>query len=392
MKKYKFLFLLVLLLQVAQWQDLQAHPMPNSMVILKIHEKNISGEIQIPLNELQSAIGLGVNDHSEKLVERLGDTLRAYLLQHIRPKTFDGKPWSVTLGTMKVYAIQSRLSGNYKELIVEFSMSPPKYYDLRNFYFDYDVVLHQVASHKILVAVMQDWQRGILSEDANYQSVGVIDLDVPTGKIRPFQISLQQGSIWQGLQNMILLGVKHIQEGTDHILFMLTLLLPAMLLVENKQWGKADNYQAILLNLLRIVTAFTIGHSLTLFLGTVQWIQLPVKPIEVLIAVTILISAFHAYRPIYPKREVLMAGSFGLIHGLAFAETLTNLQLSTQQLILSILGFNLGIELMQLFIIVLAFPVLLYLSKTAYYPIIRKTGAIVMMILASGWMIERIKL
>ncbi|MBB6002578.1 HupE/UreJ family protein [Arcicella rosea] len=50
-----------------------------------------------------------------------------------------------------------------------------------------------------------------------------------------------------------------------YILFILTLLLPAMLLVENKQWGKADNYQAILLNLFRIVTAFTIGHSLTLF-------------------------------------------------------------------------------------------------------------------------------
>ena len=84
MKKYKHLFLLVLLFQLVAFEMLNAHPMPNSMVVLKIHEKNITGEIQIPLSELQSAIGMGVNDHSDRLVERLGDTLRRYLLTHIR--------------------------------------------------------------------------------------------------------------------------------------------------------------------------------------------------------------------------------------------------------------------------------------------------------------------
>lgn len=57
--------------------------MPSSMVVLKVHEKSISGEIQLPLGELQSAIGMSVNDNSDHLVERLGDTLRHYLMAHL---------------------------------------------------------------------------------------------------------------------------------------------------------------------------------------------------------------------------------------------------------------------------------------------------------------------
>ena len=88
---------------------------------------------------------------------------------------------------------------------------------------------------------------------------------------------------------------------------------------------------------------------------------------------------------------MLIAGGFGLIHGLAFAETLTNLQLSTKQMVLSILGFNIGIELMQLLIILIAFPILFLLSRTKQYDLIRKAGAVLMMVLAFAWLIERIQ-
>lgn len=391
MNKIKKLLLFVFVLQFVGLQNSFAHPMPNSLVVLNIHEKHISGKIQLPLSELQSAIGMGVNDNSNRLIERLGDSLRSYLLKHIHPTTLDGKPWKVELGNMTVSEIKSKLTGDYKELDVDFSMSPPLFYDLRNFYFDYNVILHQVASHKILVSIKQDWQQGIVSEDSTYQEVGVISLDVPTGKIFPFQISLQQGSAWKGFKNMVSLGIRHIADGTDHILFLLTLLLPAMLVVEDKKWGKFSGIKSSVLNLLKIVTAFTIGHSLTLILGTIQWLNFPSKPIEVLIAMTILISAFHAFRPVYPKKEIFIAASFGLIHGLAFSETLTNLQLSVKQLVMSIFGFNIGIELMQLFIILFVFPILILLSKMAYYKLIRQIGAVLMMILAFAWLIERIQ-
>jgi HupE / UreJ protein len=372
-----------------------AHPMPSSMVILKIHEKNISGEIQLPLGELQSAIGMGVNDNSARLIERLGDSLRIYLQKHIRPRTFDGKLWNVELGEMQVNETNSELSGVYKELIVQFSMAPPQHYDLRNFYFDYDVILHQVASHKAIIAIKQDWQQGIMHEDgtppdSTTQQVGIIEWDIVNNKLNPFQISLQQGSVWTGFKSMVLLGAKHISEGTDHLLFLLVLLLPIPLLVNQKKWASTRSVRQSLVHIFKVVTAFTIGHSITLLFGVLGWIFLPSKPIEVLIGVSILVSAIHAIKPIFPNKETYIALGFGLIHGLAFAYTLQDLNLSTSKMALSILGFNIGIELMQLAVIIAVIPWLLLLSRTSFYIVFRVLGAILAGIAAIGWIIERV--
>lgn len=376
-------------------EEVIAHPMPNSMIILKIHEKNISGEIQLPLGELQSAIGMGVNDNSERLIERLGDSLRIYLLKHIRPRTFDGKLWNVELGEMQVNETKSELSGEYKELVVAFSMTPPQHYDLRNFYFDYDVILHQVASHKALIAIKQDWQQGIMHEDgtppdSTMQQVGVIEWDVVNNKLNPFQISLQQGSVWTGFKSMVSLGTKHISEGTDHLLFLLVLLLPIPLLVNQKKWASTRSVRQSLLHIFKVVTAFTIGHSITLLFGALGWVFLPSKPIEVLIGVSIFVSVIHAIKPIFPNKETHIALGFGLIHGLAFAYTLQDLNLSTSKMILSILGFNIGIELMQLAVIVAVIPWLLLLSRTSFYIVFRVFGAILAGLAAIGWIIERL--
>lgn len=386
--------ILVLVFLFPQWGPggyLSAHPMPNSMVVLNIHEKHISGEVLLPLSELQSAVGMSVSDHSERLVERLGGALREYLMKHIRPKSFEGMPWKVTVGEMQLLESTDPIVGTYKELAVEFEMTPPSGYDLRNFFFDYDVILHQVASHKALIHVKQDWAQGLVREDTLTQQIGVIEWDAVNNKLNPFLVSLEQGSRWKGFINMVHLGIDHIAEGTDHLLFVLTLLFPAMLVASDGRWRKRLALKASLLNLLKIITAFTVGHSLTLLIGSLQWLHFPAKPIEVLIAITILVSAFHALKPIYPKREVLIAGLFGLVHGLAFAETLTNLELSTTQMVLSILGFNVGIELMQLALIAVAFPLLFLLAKTSFYGPIRTVGGVMMMILAFAWMVERIQ-
>ncbi len=399
MNRIKIIILALLMLTFCR-KEVIAHPMPSSMVLLKIHEKHILGEIQLPLGELQSAIGMGVNDNSERLIERLGDSLRIYLLKHIRPRTFDGKLWNVELGEMQVNKTKSELSGEYKELVVAFSMTPPQYYDLRNFYFDYDVILHQVASHKALIAIKQDWQQGIIHEDrtpsdgtppdSTMQQVGVIEWDVVNNKLNPFQISLQQGSVWTGFKSMISLGAKHISEGTDHLLFLLVLLLPIPLLVNQKKWASARSVRQSLLHIFKVVTAFTIGHSITLLFGALGWVFLPSKPIEVLIGVSILVSAIHAIKPIFPNKETHIALGFGLIHGLAFAYTLQDLNLSASKMALSILGFNIGIELMQLAVIVAVIPWLLLLSRTSFYTVFRVFGAILAGLAAIGWIIERL--
>lgn len=383
-----------LMVALGQPERATAHPMPNSVVQLSVHPHRIDAELQIPLFELQSAWGHAVNDSSAGLVARLGPQLRAYLKTHIRPQSPDGRFWTVSVGQMTVHETQNPVNGVYRELTAQVQMIPPAGNDVRQFKFYYDVVLHQVMTHVILVSVRQDWERGQLAEAEPVQ-VGTISLDIVNNRILPLPVNLASGGQLTGFIAMIKLGTQHIAEGTDHLLFLLVLLLPAPLLRAGQRWGRFGGVRYSSKRLLLIVTAFTAGHSLTLLLGSLaarypEWAGLPAQPVEVLIALSILVSAVHAVRPIFAGREAWIAAGFGLIHGLAFASVLTNLQLDAGPMALSILGFNLGIELMQLFIILLVIPWLLLLSRTPSYAIVRLTGAFLAGIAALAWIAERV--
>ena len=383
------LILIMIGLAAGRLESAFAHPMPNSVVLLNVHANRIDAELQIPLVELQSAWGHAVNDSSAGLVARLGPQLRAYLKTHIRPQSPSGHFWNVSIGELTVHESQNPINGVYRELTAQVQMVPPSGEAVRQFTFYYDVVLHQVMTHKILVSVRQDWERGQLAEAEPVQ-VGMISLDIVNNRILPLPVSIASGTNWTGFMAMVKLGTQHIAEGTDHLLFLLVLLLPAPLLVAGHRWSQFGGIRYSLKRLLLIVTSFTVGHSVTLLLGSLGWVRLPSQPVEILIAVSILVSAIHAIRPIFPGREAWVAASFGLIHGLAFASTLASLQLDAGPMALSILGFNLGIELMQLFIIVLVIPWLMLLSRTPAYSMVRLTGALLASIAALAWIVERI--
>lgn len=199
-------------------------------------------------------------------------------------------------------------------------------------------------------------------------------------------------SEWAGaasFANLFKMGMRHIAEGTDHLLFLLTLLLPAPLVVTARRWSGVAGVRQSLLRILRIVTAFTVGHSVTLALAALGWVRVPSAPVEVLIAVSILVSAVHALRPVFPGKEAGIAAFFGLIHGLAFAATLNELGLGRWERVAGILEFNLGIETMQLVVVVAVLPSLVLLSRTRIYPVVRVGGAMFAGVAAVGWIGER---
>lgn len=193
-----------------------------------------------------------------------------------------------------------------------------------------------------------------------------------------------------GVPSMFRLGMRHIAEGTDHLLFLLALLLPAPLLAIRSRWATYAGVRRGLMQIVRVVTAFTFGHSITLALGASGLVSLPARLVEVLIAFSILISAIHALRPLFPGREPVIAAFFGLIHGLAFATTLQNLGIGPWQRIVSILGFNLGIETMQLIVVAAILPSLLILSRTPAYTFFRVAGALFAGCASFGWILERL--
>lgn len=195
---------------------------------------------------------------------------------------------------------------------------------------------------------------------------------------------------FSGVPNMFRLGMRHIAEGTDHLLFLLALLLPAPLLAVRSHWTVSGGVRHSLVQIVRVVTAFTIGHSFTLGLGAWGLVSLPERPVEVLIAFSILISAAHALRPLFPGREPIIAAFFGLIHGLAFATTLHNLGVDAWQRTASILGFNLGIEIMQLTVVAAILPSLIILSRAPVYTGLRLTGAMFAGFASFGWIVQRL--
>jgi hypothetical protein len=209
-------------------------------------------------------------------------------------------------------------------------------------------------------------------------------------KVTPLTINLENGSAWSGTYAMFRLGATHILEGTDHLLFLLILLLPAPLRAARNRWQELVDTRTTVHRIARTTLAFTVGHSLALALSAFGRLDIPARPVEAFIAVSILVGAVHAIRPLFPGREAVVAGVFGLGHGLAFSLVLAEMHLSAAQLALSLAGFNLGIEAMQLLLVLLALPSLIALSRLPRHATLRNTCAALTAGAALGWLLDRL--
>lgn len=384
-----FFFFVFLCLTVLIPQASYAHQTPTTIILLDVSPDRVAMELQLPLPELELAFGHGITKDPANVINKFGPQLQEYLKAHIHPYITKDKPWLVEIVSMRMdKAVQEASGPPYWEIIVSLRLKPQAGENTRSFLLDYDVILHQVVNHVAFVSIRNDWETG--KANATPAEAGIIRVDTKDNLIYPLQINLEKGSWWKGFKSMLGLGMEHIKEGTDHLLFLIVLLLPAMLVINGKHWGKFAGTKYSFVRLLKIVTAFTIGHSITLIIGALGWLRLPAQPVEILIAFSILISAVHAIYPVFPGKETYVAAGFGLIHGLAFASILANLDLGAGAMVLSILGFNLGIELMQLIIIVLIVPWLILLSQTPLYKWFRTGGAILAGIAATAWIGERI--
>jgi hypothetical protein len=168
-------------------------------------------------------------------------------------------------------------------------------------------------------------------------------------EMREASVTIGTGSrAMRGAGSFFLLGIEHILTGYDHLLFLLVLILAG----------------GSLLQLLKIVTAFTLAHTVTLGLAAYDVVTLPGPVVEAVIALSI---AYVAAENLFPKyaisRRWTISFVFGLVHGFGFSSVLKEIGLPKENLLLSLLNFNLGVEAGQAVMVVLALPLLLYVRR-----------------------------
>jgi hypothetical protein len=164
-----------------------------------------------------------------------------------------------------------------------------------------------------------------------------------------------------------------------------------VLLRSHGTWTPASSFRSPFWDVAKIVTAFTIAHSITLSLASLGLVSLPSRWIESAIALSVVLAAVNNVFPLVHHGRWIAAFGFGLIHGFGFANALKDLGLPTGSLALSLFGFNAGVEFGQLFIVCAFLPLAYALRATwTYRRVVLAGGSMAIAAIAGVWLVERI--
>jgi hypothetical protein len=196
---------------------------------------------------------------------------------------------------------------------------------------------------------------------------------------------------WAQWSTFVREGVWHIWIGFDHILFLIALLVPSVLRRDGACWEGVDRLRPASMNVLKIVTAFTVAHSVTLSLAALDIMRLPTRLVESTIAASVALAAGNNLWPWFGNKGWRVAFCFGLVHGFGFASVLTELGLAKANLASALVGFNVGVELGQLAIVLVFLPAAFLIRSSAFYRVaILRLGSAAVVVVALVWMVERL--
>lgn len=354
-----------------------AHKLSDSYLTLNQPAEGplIEGQWDIALRDLEYAIGLDVNGDgaiSWGELQARRAVLTQYAFSHLSIEALARGARERCPLTFRELLFDEHVDGGYA--VVRFSAVCP--FRAAQLTVHYDLLFQIDPNHRGLLDVRAVGvsQPFVLSQ--GHPST-TLNLDAPErgGQFRAFVTE----------------GIWHIWTGYDHILFLLTLLLPAVVIYREGSWLARPTLQAAMVDVLKVVTAFTVAHSLTLSLAVNGWVKLPSRWVESGIALTVLLGALNNLFPVVRERRWLVAFAFGLIHGLGFASVLTDLGLSGWSLALALVGFNAGVEVGQLAVVSVFIPLAFASRRTPFYrQVFLPGGAAAIGCLALYWLVVRI--
>ena len=352
------------------------HSGSTAFIELKPSDKGVKGEWLISLIDLQAAVNLDANydnqisfkefkDKSEEIKIFVGKNLVIYGAENTC--NIDWSMPSLVKFNGGVF-VKSPLQADCTEAV---SVKYLAFFDIN-------------SSHRSILK----WASGVdeISGEKSFvftPEKNQIALDSPSKNV----------SLGENVFNYLKMGVIHILEGLDHLFFLVALLVPAIFSVfkANQRSSFRGELKQLSVSLLKIVTAFTLGHSVTLVLASVFGFSPPGVLVETIIAFSVVLAGANILFKMFAESSWKVAAMFGLIHGFGFAGALVELGLSKSYLVASLLSFNMGVELGQLLVVLLVTPVLVLLAQRRLSSQVTQLSAgIVIAVFGLLWLVERV--
>lgn len=364
----RVLFILALVLAAS---PAEAHKPSDSYLKLRGGGESLAIQWDLAIKDLDFLLGIDANQDGDITWGELKDR-RSAIESHALSRlsiAHHGKKCELAVSEMKVV---QHSDGNYAVLMIDTNCPG----DAELLDIEYRLLFDIDPTHRGLV----------LYDNGQVTSTHVLSPSNPT-----LELHTNEATLWRTFVQYVIEGVWHIWIGFDHILFLISLLLPAVLVLVDKRWQPVERFGPACRSVLKIVTVFTLAHSITLWLAVMEYVTLPSQMVEATIAFSIVVTALHNLFPVIRLPGWIIAFVFGLIHGFGFANVLLDLGLSSTSLAVSLLAFNVGVELGQIAIVLVFFPIAYAIRGTEFYKwVVLRGGSAVIAVIAVLWMIERI--
>ncbi|MCL8026912.1 HupE/UreJ family protein [Nocardioides bruguierae] len=346
---------------------------------------------RVPLDRLDLAYGTSfaqdaADDGVDAAVTADADSITDLLLSKVSLTAADGTAWTLSVQRVTAGSVEGVDAARVVLRAVPANTATGT--ELTDLALTWGLVTDVIVTHQVYVgAVGTDGETSLVATLTQAEPSTSLTVTLPSGAAEPTASSLST------VREMLAIGFEHFRSGADHLLLLCLLALGVArrsLSVQASDAGTGAvkaGWRTTVRRLVLLTATFTVGHSISLALAATGLVDLPSRWVETAIALTILVTAVHAARPRLSWRwELGLTAVFGLVHGLGFAGALGELSLRGSDLVLPLLGFNLGLEAAQVLALVLVLAPLLVLARSRVATTVL-AGCIG--VVAASWAIER---
>ncbi len=357
-----------------------AHSFNESYVYFDVTDTTLSGRIEVRLTELAKVVSPDGQAEAPLTVEEVAAKLpeiASYFEERMQLFS-DGRQYDVAFDGVEYLVTEAGTFAQLQFDVLGVERTPV------TIEMSYDALFSDIDPDHRGYALIGSNTRNGMEENEAYISLAFLPNDGPK------TLFLNDERSADVALTFIEHGIWHIWLGFDHVLFLIALLIPSVMIIRHGRWEPSEALRESLRSTVVIVTVFTLAHTVTLSLATFNILTLPVVFVEAVIAISIAVVALGNIFPRFHTHSWIVVFVFGLFHGFGFANVLEPLGLDPARKALGLAGFNIGVEVGQIAIVLAVFPILFALRHLAAYRVVAlQAGSVALIAVAIFWFVER---